>query len=200
MRRLLTIWIVCLILSCDRNSVPNSTIRVVELKNNLGSLTFALPNSFDTTYKWTNFSDNRGDATELFRFANKKYALKKESGFFTIGGNYDSLYQVTIVQDKYLENRDTNLRINADYLQHRIQVITENQPDENPDLKIIKINHRDFVVETSQKKLNSKENRYLSVSTIIDGQTLGITYQCLANNCDSFIEKMKLSLMSIQIK
>ncbi|MDL2308274.1 hypothetical protein LJC68_01745 [Bacteroidales bacterium OttesenSCG-928-B11] len=77
----------------------------VALKNDLGELMISLPQEFDTTYSWTNFSDYYCGDTEMFRIANKNYSLLQETGIFY--STPDSLCQMTIGQLSHKECNDS---------------------------------------------------------------------------------------------
>ena len=94
----------------------------IELKNNLGTLTFSVPQQLDTFYTWTHHSDNSCDHYEKFRFADKEYSLLMESGLFSQIA-FDSILQITISQLKDPGCANRNVKINNTYLESQSQEI-----------------------------------------------------------------------------
>jgi hypothetical protein len=173
--------------------------RTVELKNNIGILTVSIPNYFDTAFSWTNPSDNKCSAYRMYRFANKKYNLVAEKGFQT-SNVPDSLFQVTVQQLENSDCADTRLKIDTEYLYLRVEEYKTLQPKVTPIFQLMSINNRKYVVMERADTLEGLSNAVLSAETFINGQRVLVNYECIAQNCDSFITKMKNSLTTLRIE
>jgi hypothetical protein len=92
MRRLTKVIAAELLTSCVNRSakdkeppLPNeSKFVTTTLRDSLGTVSFAIPARFDTSFTWTNESDcGKSCNREQYRFQPKSLPVFKESGFFT---------------------------------------------------------------------------------------------------------------------
>jgi hypothetical protein len=204
MRNLLIILGTILIIGtkgCGDKS-PNGYINhTVELKNNIGQLTIALHQQIDTTYSWTNFSDNGCDHLEIYRLANKDYSLLKENGFiYTV--QPDSLYQLTISQNKELGCPDADFKIDEDFLNYMADKERSMDPRmtfEKQELRTI--NNRKYAILLYESiLLKHQKNKVLKAYTKVDGELVLLEFVCYSSNCNDFVDSMEKSLKTIEIK
>ena len=198
MRKLLCILTILLI-ACE-SQVPKSFLEhTIKLENEIGEMRISLPPEFDTTYSWTNYTDNICDDKEMMRFANSKYSLLQETGFIYLILP-DSLYQFTVFQSRKSECEDKSIRIDKKYLEQCKEYLNANSLDASKELiEIRTINNRDFIVSTLTNESNGKHTRILKAKTIVNGQMLIIEFKCYAINVNGFLERMEKSLSTIKI-
>ena len=86
----------------NHSTIPdNSKTVTVKLLDSLGTVTFAIPNRYDTFFQWTHWSDcGKPCAKEKYRFQLKNYPIIKESGWYWDEPT-DSVYRFTIRHTNY---------------------------------------------------------------------------------------------------
>lgn len=174
----------------------------VNLKNNLGELTISLPSELDTVYSWTRYEDNRCADLEMLRFADKKYSLLQESGWcYPVP---DSLYQLTIVQSKFLDCDGT-----PKFDNETLEVVIEDYKAMNP----VKAKGYDFFIKEiriiNDKKFMiigfSYQEKETCISKIFltmeaDGHPIQLEFICQAKDCVNFVDRVEKSFNSIKFK
>src|SRR5437868_12021008 len=105
-----TILIIGIITACNGNkrlqsqniTPKNSQLVTTTLSDSLGTVTLYVPNSYDTFFKWTNWSDcGKPCAHDEYRFQSKSLPIKMESGWLWLGEPKDSIERFTIVHSSY---------------------------------------------------------------------------------------------------
>ncbi len=190
---------VFLILGCSSKERVGNLNRTVYLKNGLGQLEILLPQTLDTSYNWTSFSDYKCGHLELFRFADKDFSLNQESGFvYSIDPN-DSILQITISQPKYLECQITN-----DSLGVILNRITEAELIESPNRRysikeVRSIGGRKFAILGYEDGDCDRTNIVLKATTLVKGQLVSIVFNSYSKRKTMSLEKMDKSLNTLKI-
>jgi len=196
-RLILALGVLIVVCSCNTDYIEHK----VCLKNNLGELSICLPPEFDTTYCWTNYSDNQCSDLEMFRFANKKYSLLREDGdWYHV--RPDSLYQLTIEQPKNIEECRDTVRFDKEYLEFIEESIRDMNPG-NPGILTVEIRtiqKRNFIV--IEQKFQTEKNCKFTLKLVpeIRGHYIVvIKFACQSKDCTNFIDRIEKSLNSIKI-
>lgn len=199
--------------SCSRkNSEPNNSIideieipdgfvyHEIELIDDIGNIKIALPQNFDTTYQWINYSDFCYCDRQMYRIADHRYSLLKETGMIYNGPFQDSLWQFTIshqifpcVNFYYSDLKDS--LINFKYISdgNIVDEILINQTQT--------INNRKFnIVAIKRPRWNSNQTMILIfVKTVINAICIELQFTCSAINWEEFEELAIGSLNTIVI-
>lgn len=221
MSRLITTFLITLVLISCKNGLVNSSItpqldlqgyslRKVKLINYCGTLSIYLPDKMDTAYQFVDPEDNACDDNVYFRFASKLYSIRTQYNSFPIlNGKHvepDSLYQVTIIQlenpcciDEKSFKLDSNLAKKYSYVE-----IVKNGGNIKPNFMFRKINNRDFIVgHVSEKHFGAnsgtnKHEEYIAV-TLIDKQFIQIKFTAYKKDTTGFIAESEKSIQTLQV-
>ena len=202
MKRILYLLIVFSVIGCssDYQNLDGYNKQTIELKNNVGKITFYLPNELDTTYIHQYHSDNQCDDSYLLTISNKDYKVfNLTTGFIKLSPS-DSIYEVKISQPLALYD-DCLIKEDLEtLLKYEIVRASQENPSNPLDYQEIKtINSRDFIITGNTYQNSKLESAFFGAITLINGQLIYINYQCRANSCENFIERMYKSLMTIKI-
>ena len=197
--KLLSIIFAILLIGCSSNAEKGQRERIVNFKNGLGQLRISLPQTLDTSYQWTSFSDYKCGHRELFRFSDRDFSQHKESGFFYSIDQTDSIFQVTISQPKYLECHVSNDSMKA-ILDRFIEGALAENPNKRFSIKEVrKIDRRSFAIMGSSDKIDDRNNVVLSATTVVMGQVVSIVFNCYSKQELISIEEMYESMNTIKI-
>ena len=199
MKYLIIIFVVYSLIGCNKEST-NLNLSTFELKNNLGKLTIEIPKSMDTLYRWTKVGCTKCEDQAMLRFANKRYTLRTENGGLSFYKELpDSLCQLTIVQQLYKGCFKAN-----DYVKlanNYINKLAVENPNYYPDVKIMLINNREYVVALNKTLENRKYNIEFSAMTYVDSNFVAIRYDYNGSKSNGFTNGMKENLLnSLKIK
>jgi hypothetical protein len=137
----------------------------------------------------------------MFRFANKKYSLLQENGEWCYQ-KPDSLYQLTIVQSKYLDCENTTIIIDNELLDQEIENYKLMNPllYSNPFIKEIRtINERDFLIIGFNYQGENNRISKLFLYTKVNGHFISLEFICQSKDCTDFISQIEKSINSIKI-
>ena len=183
------------------DQIPKDYVEyTVNLKNNLGELTISLPQEFDTVYSWTKIGDNHCADFEMFRFANKRYSLLQEDvEWYRVIP--DSLYQLTIVQSKYLDCADT-----PNFDDKKLETVIEDLKAQNPAKRqdcfireIRTINDKKFMITGFNYQEKETCISEIFLITEVNGHPVWLKFICQAANCTNFIDRVEKSFNTIKI-
>lgn len=178
----------------------------IVLNNNLGEIDFFIPSSFDTLLIWENRSDCAPCCDSFsYRWANSKFSLVKESGFFQ-NELTDSLFQFTITHKKDL-NCLSAIEIDKETLLELTSIIESSYQEAFSDnllwqiREIRNINNQLFIVYgySGKSSIGTEQYAILKAITKINNEDVHFTYECEASNCQRFIDSMIESMNSIKI-
>lgn len=213
MRTVLSIITFFFILVCNQPfkienqiSLPkNSKTVQLALVDSLGSVEFAIPSQYDTSFSWTHTSDCGKLCDRIkYRFQTKLLPIFKESGFYWTELK-DSINQLTIYHSgeyPFRDNEDSNniFRFHKttkdgilyDSLYKKIKIET-----------VEKIGNRYFSIIAYEEfdKRKAQFSKTLTAFTTIRGNIIHFDYQILTQKQDSlysnFIQNSKILLETI---
>ncbi|PJJ59058.1 hypothetical protein CLV45_0471 [Hymenobacter chitinivorans DSM 11115] len=76
--------------------LPNTSLRTVRLRKNLGVVTLRVPVSYDTLFSWTDKSGCTTYADTKYRFQPRQFPIAPETGYVYLNTPGDSVQQLTI--------------------------------------------------------------------------------------------------------
>jgi hypothetical protein len=172
------------------------------MQDSVFSVEIEVPHELDSFFVWVDTDDHSCGMLRKYRFANSKYPILKESGFFH--PEYpDSSYSLTFFHiDKY-ECKD--VFIGKTDLDSWVNIMTKRDSlfelYYKSERKINDIEHSVIAY-----KMNMTEMGYSYPSVIIqsniyvDSVAMRIIYECVSKDCDNFVTRMKKSLQTIKVK
>ena len=181
LKTFITIISIFLLASCKSKKVSKTNLTIpdkskivtVKLLDSLGTVTFAIPNLYDTFFQWTHWSDcGKPCAKEKYRFQMKVFPIIKESGWYWDEPN-DSIYRFTIRHTNYFpfyDIKDTSkdmIIMHHNPFKARLSVDPINPPIVFDTIE--KINDRYFlivVMDSINKKTLTHYKKVVGLTTI----------------------------------
>jgi len=207
------ILIISLLSSCENNQnnkinfpqINLEDFRQVsfELTNDLGKINIFIPNELDTFFLWVNATDYRCGDKQQYRFANSNYDLIKESGWY-YNFDYDTVifYQLTFIHPLYL---DCDTCINCKYDQEFLSNMLIQQESLNIGIKhlfyrIINFENHNFAIYIGRSNFKGKVNTFINLYALLKTQPLLIQFEYFGENEGDFINRMLISLQTLNIE
>jgi hypothetical protein len=193
----------------QQNKLPeNSKAVTTKLLDSLGSVTFSIPNKYDTFFQWANWSDcGKPCAKEEYRFQSKHLPITKESGWMWLGEPKDSIEHFTILHSGWFpfhNNLDTNY-IEVLHQHRKQQILSDPEMYKIKFDTIEKINDRYFsiVVIDIYDTLKAVYSKKVSGVSTIKSNAIELKYELLTKKNDSinqnFIENSMILLRTIKL-
>lgn len=193
----------------QQNKFPeNSKTVTTKLLDSLGSVTFSIPNKYDTFFQWTNWSDcGKPCASEEYRFQSKYLPITKESGWMWLGEPKDSIERFTILHSGWFpfhNNLDTNY-IGVVHQRRKQQMLSSPETYKIKFDTIEKVNDRYFsiIVIDLYDTLKAMYSKKVSGVSTIKSNAIEFKYEILTKKNDSinqnFIENSMNLLRTVKL-
>jgi hypothetical protein len=182
--------------------------KTIVLNNKLGEIEIRLPTALDSTFSWINETDSYCTNRYMFRFANSKFPIMKETGF-AYAKKADSLYDFTIEQrfpncGKFENNGidQVNLSLSSTESLKNIKYFFD--PNNSiilfHKLDTLRFNGRKYFLKQYKVKRNNMFFENIRFITIYKNEILLFTGRCEASNCNRFNEQVNSIMNSVKIK
>lgn len=176
----------------------NESKQKITLVNNVGIIDIDLNLPFDTTYSWVNRTDYKCGDIHMYRFADSKYSLPKESGF-VYDFRPDSLLQFTV---EHLEYPECYFKNDFPLDKEAINMIRQSLLLEYPETnvlveKIESINGVKCIILGYERKTLGLHDVTLRIHPESGGKVLILEFRCLKRDCGNFIGESMESLRTM---
>jgi len=217
MKTLLFISLLSILVSCndsvgiDRINIPpeKSQILKIKLADSLGNVIITLPQRYDTSFSWTDFSDCGKPCDKIkYRSQPKTLRVTKETGWIWKGEPKDSIEMFTISHSGYFQFHDSTDSIDiARDLEWRKGYIENEEPGHYKAKfgTVEKIGNRYFAILVVDQ-YDSLKNQYckrLLATTSIKSNMIFFDFELLTKENDSltkhFIDISKYYLRTASI-
>lgn len=194
-------------LGCNNHTnIIKETETVFFTQDSLYKISFVKPLELDTFYSWKSFDDYSCGDQFRYRFSKKPFPVTTESGWFQ-NPKPDSSYRITVSHNLHYqckEKQDDLKYVAASLFLKRAYLKSLEKGCAVDTVFSInsQINKRNFIIYALREKCSTEKYyaNHLTALTIADGNMISFKCDCLAKNCENFIENMKESMNTIKIE